>query len=182
MDKQIERIRNIIKKYPQSSVNSQFSARLEKGKLTRDENSSTHFCIYFAAYDLQSKQVFIGHHKKSGLWLFNGGHIDKRETPEEALKREISEEWGVKIDSQIIEDPKLITITEIKNKHQTTLCKEHYDIWYFIPVSKHNFNPMKKNLDSEFYTTDWKTIEQARSVVTDPNNLKALSEFEKLFN
>jgi 8-oxo-dGTP pyrophosphatase MutT (NUDIX family) len=181
MGKEAERIYDIVKKHSQSPVALQYSSRLEEGKLTRDENINTHFVVMFAAYDPESKQVFIGHHKKSGLWLFNGGHIDKGETPDETLKREMGEEWGLEIELQTIGEPKLITITHIKNEHTTIECKEHYDIWYFVPVLKQNFNPKKENLDSEFYTTDWKSIEQARGVVTDPSNLKALFEFEKLF-
>src|SRR5258708_633265 len=68
--------------------------RLTEGLLTRDENLEDHFCVYFAGFSSSDKTVFIGHHKKSDLWLFNGGHIDKGETPTDALLREISEEWG----------------------------------------------------------------------------------------
>ena len=55
------------------------------------------------------------HHKKSGLWLFNGGHIDKGENPEQALRRGMGEEWGEIVDLQIIGEPKLLTITTIVN-------------------------------------------------------------------
>lgn len=182
MQKQTKSISEIIKKHSQSPVAIQFSSRLKEGQLTRDENIYNHFCVYFAAYDRECQQVFIGHHKKSGLWLFNGGHIDKNETPDQTLKREIAEEWGLDIDLQTTADPKLITITRIKNKHRPTKCKTHYDIWYFVPVSKHNFFPNQDNLDNEFYITGWKSIEQARDVVTDPSNLKALVEFEKIFS
>ncbi len=66
---------------------SKFLHRLTKDKLTRDENIKYHICIYFAAYDPVAKQVFIGSHKKSGLWLFNGGHIEKGETLLDSLER-----------------------------------------------------------------------------------------------
>ncbi len=179
MEKETKRIYDIVTAHSQSPVASHFFNRLKEGQLTRDENTNTHFCVYFAAYDAESKQVFIGHHKKSGLWLFNGGHIEKGETPEETLKREIGEEWGLEVALQSIGEPKLLTITHIENP--TIECKEHYDIWYFVRVSKQNFNPKKENLDSEFYTTDWKDIEQARNIVSDPSTLKALLEFEKLY-
>ena len=69
-----------------------FEKRLLEGKLTRDENPTSHFCVYFSAFDPKSQKVFIGFHKKSRLWLFNGGHMDKGETPMEAIKREMGEE------------------------------------------------------------------------------------------
>ena len=170
----------IATNFPNSPVTSEFISRSKEGLLTRDENPYSHFCVYFAAHDRGSKEVFIGHHKKSELWIFNGGHIDKDETPEEALVREIGEEWGIKMDLESIGEPKLITITTINNqiKHK---CKKHYDIWYFVPVLKNTFTPDKEKLNTEFYTTGWRSISEARSVITDPNTLKAVSEFEKLF-
>lgn len=181
MGKGTEQIYGIVKKHNQSPVASAFFSRIEQGQLTRDENINSHFCVYFAAYDPECKQVFIGLHKKSGLWLFNGGHIDKGETPDEAVKREISEEWGLEFDFQSIGEPKLITITKIKNEQRKIECKKHYDIWYFISVSKQSFKPKKENLESEFYEIGWRNIEQAKTVITEPNNLIAISELEKLF-
>lgn len=170
----------IIDEFKNDFLYSKFAARIKKQKLTRDENSTSHFCVYFAGFDLNAKKVFIGHHKKSGLWLFNGGHIDKEETPEQALKREMTEEWGKAIDLSVIGKPKLLTITSIK--HPTIKCKKHYDIWYFVPLSEISFNPDQLLLDTEFYTTDWKTIAEAKKIVTDSNTQKALSIFEKYFS
>ena len=56
-----------------------FTERLKEGGLTRDEKPETHFCAYFLPYDEEIKKIFIIHHKKSGLWLSPGGHIDKGE-------------------------------------------------------------------------------------------------------
>lgn len=42
-----------------------FQKRLNQGKLTRDENPETHFCVYFLPYNPQNKKVFLVHHKKS---------------------------------------------------------------------------------------------------------------------
>src|SRR3989344_4844314 len=36
-------------------------------------------------------------HKKLGLWLFPGGHIEKDETPDDAVLREIREEVSVSV-------------------------------------------------------------------------------------
>ena len=72
-----------------------WSARLAQGHLTRDDGNMSHFCCYFLPYNPDTKQVFIVHHKKSGLWLSPGGHIDQGETLMQTLNREIEEELGV---------------------------------------------------------------------------------------
>src|SRR5258708_6160324 len=66
--------------------------RLEKRDLTRDDGNVSHFCCYFLPYNSAIRQVFIVYHKKSGLWLSPGGHIDKDESLMQTLNREIGEE------------------------------------------------------------------------------------------
>lgn len=182
--KQADQIRIIIKKLSDLPVAKKYLSRIKEGKLTRDENPLSHFCVYFAAFDPDNKKIFLGLHKKSGLWLFNGGHMDKGEVPEETLNREIGEEWGVKVDLQSIGEPKLITITDINNPTfiKTNKCTRHYDIWYMVPVSKITFMPDKEKLDTEFSEIGWKDIKEARNLVSDPSTLIAITEFEKIFS
>jgi hypothetical protein len=42
--------------------------------------------------------------------------------------------------------------------------------------------PDQSLLDTEFHTTGWKNIEEARNLITDPNTLKAIDKFKNLFN
>lgn len=180
-----KRLINHLKKIAESTkveekVRKEFVNRAESGVLTRDENPLTHFCVYFAAYDPENQQVFIGHHKKSGLWLFNGGHIDEGELPLQALKREIKEEWGEKIQLEENYKQSLLTITEINNSTKQK-CKLHYDIWYFMSLSKTSFAPDESLLGKEFHQTGWKLIEKAKDLIKDANTLIALAEIEKLF-
>lgn len=176
-----EQIRRFTESQPVLPASRQFAERLDADpNLTRDENPYTHFCVYFAAYDPESKQVFVGHHKKSRLWLFNGGHIDKGETLQKALEREIGEEWGLEMKAEDIGEPQLLTITEINNPTKQT-CTKHYDIWYFVPVDKKSFIPDKNLLAKEFYTTNWMTPEEARAVITDLSTLEAINKFEEIF-
>jgi 8-oxo-dGTP pyrophosphatase MutT (NUDIX family) len=176
-----ERINEIVSEHSTSPVASEFTSRIKEGQFARDENPYTHFCVYFAGFDREGRKVFIGHHKKSGLWLFNGGHMDKGEIPKETLEREMGEEWGLKIGLESIGEPKLLTITPINNPTKQK-CTSHYDIWFFVPLTEAGFKPDQKLLETEFHTTGWKSIGEARSLITDSNTLKAISEFERLFD
>lgn len=47
---------------------------------------------------VSSGKVLLVRHRKLGLWLPVGGHIEAGETPEEALRREIMEEVGLEVE------------------------------------------------------------------------------------
>ncbi len=140
----------------------------EGGGLTRDEGNMSHFCVYFVPYNTKTKQLFIVHHKKSGLWLSPGGHIDKGELLLDALNREIKEELGVANFFSTLPQPFLISVTPINNPVQP--CKEHLDIWFLVETYGSNFNVDLQ----EFYATKWVSLEEAKSIVTDPANQKAI--------
>ncbi len=92
----------------------------------------------------------------------------------EALNREINEELGVKEFYREEQSPFLLTITPIESRVQP--CKVHYDVWHLMPTDGSDFN-----IDpTEFHDTKWLTIDEARRIVTDEQNLKALEAVEKL--
>ncbi|OHB17069.1 MAG: hypothetical protein A2734_01480 [Parcubacteria group bacterium RIFCSPHIGHO2_01_FULL_40_30] len=159
-----------------TEISDYWLKRLEEGGLTRDENPASHFCCYFLPYNPETKQIFIIHHKKSGLWLAPGGHIDKGESLIQTLNREIEEELGIKdrIENDI--KPFLLTITPINNPVHP--CKEHLDLWYRFPTDGNEFNIDPR----EFHQTRWCSIQEARGLITDPPNVQALDKTEELFN
>jgi len=161
-------------------VADRYRKRLSEGRLTIQENPLSHFCLYFAAFDPDAKKVFIGHHKKSGLWLFNGGHIDAGEIITETRAREIKEEWGLDANNFELNEPELITVTDIENPAKQT-CREHLDLWCFVPVVKSEFFPRKKNLDVEFIEIGWKSPMEARVLVTDKSTLEGIGFIEEHF-
>lgn len=146
-----------------------FQQRIGEGKLTRKDNKKSHFCVYFLPFNPKTQKVFIVHHKKANLWVSTGGHIEKGESVSEALGREVKEELGLTLNKNQIQAPFLFTVTDIDNPPQ--ICRVHFDIWYLIQADGRAF----KVDFLEFYESRWVTLNQARKLVTDPNNLKAFS-------
>ncbi|MCE5295342.1 MAG: NUDIX hydrolase [Chlamydiales bacterium] len=78
--------------------------------------------------DSSTNQILLVDHKKAGLWLPAGGHVEPNEHPRETVKREILEELGIEADF-IMTDPLFLTVT--KTVGQTS---GHTDIslWYIL--------------------------------------------------
>lgn len=153
---------------PDQSTYERFLERVQQGALTRDEDPGSHFCVYFLPINPETREVFIVHHKKSGLWISPGGHLDKGETPEQAVNREIEEELGIENFFSQRPIPFFFSTVDIDNpKHP---CKRHHDLWYLMQTdgSAFHIDPM------EFHETRWVTIDEAKKLVTDPSNLQAL--------
>lgn len=157
---------------PDEATYQRFLKRIEQGALTRDENPTSHFCVYFLPFNPETNEVFIVHHKKSNLWLAPGGHIDRGETPEQAAHREIAEELGMQDSSSIALEPFFFSIVDIKNQQHT--CQTHHDLWYPVRTdgSAYQIDP------AEFHTTKWASAVEARKLISDPSNLQALARID----
>lgn len=162
------------------TVLREFRFRLAEGKLTRDENPLTHFCVFFAAFDPNRKLVFLGHHIKADLWLVNGGHIDKGELVGQAVRREMREEWGFTPKAQAMGAPSYLSITKIRFPEKQ-ICQLHYDIWHFVSVDKQKFFPDESKLAEEFHQTRWMTPATAREQITDSNTRLGIDLLETYF-
>lgn len=161
-------------------IKSKFIKRIEEGKLSLKENPKSHLTVSFAAYDPRKKLVFVGLHKRSGLWMFNGGHVKQNELLGEALKREVREEWGSDSFLETVDKPSLLTITPVINPGDRA-CELHYGIWYFIPVDSDKFDPFPEILEKEYIEVEWKTAEEANKLIVVPNYLLVLKEIGKKF-
>jgi len=154
-------------------IEARFSTRIEEGGLTRSENEKSHFCVYFLPFNPKTKEIFIGHHRKSNLWLSPGGHIEEGELILDAVVREVEEELGLEITPESVDSPFILTIAEIDNPPQ--VCREHYDIWYLIPTTGQRFS-----VDyGEYYETRWVTLDEARELTSDLTHTSALNALER---
>jgi len=99
----------------------------QKEKTTRDFVASV--------FIVSDGKVLLIHHKKMGLWLPPGGHIDENELPTECAVREAKEETGLDIELvgreenfervMVMLHPKIVQLEDIEPGHQ------HIDLVYF---------------------------------------------------
>lgn len=98
------------------------------------ESSGRHFTV--AVFVVWDGKVLLHWHRKLGMWLPPGGHIERDELPDEAAVREVLEETGVEVDlvgerREDVEDPVQlhrpagVQLEDIGPGHQ------HIDLIYF---------------------------------------------------
>ena len=60
------------------------------------EQTGRHFTV--AVFVVWEDKVLLHFHRKLGMWLPPGGHIDKGELPDDAAVREVLEETGIEVE------------------------------------------------------------------------------------
>jgi 8-oxo-dGTP pyrophosphatase MutT (NUDIX family) len=163
-----EEIRHILAGHTDTNIVEAYKNRLQAGALTREENPHSHFCGYFVPFNKAEGKVLIGSHKKSGLWLMPGGHIEPNEPLLNTLNREIEEELGVKDFYTEMPEAFLLTITHIVSDVRP--CKEHFDMWFLMETDGKDMV-----IDyTEYHEVRWATLAEARELTKDPANLEAI--------
>jgi 8-oxo-dGTP pyrophosphatase MutT (NUDIX family) len=90
-----------------------------------------HLVVYFVPVDTADRCLLLGDHRKSGLWLPPGGHVEEGEDPREAVGREAAEELGIAADS-VGDQPFFLTVTP------TNDASSHLDVdlWFVLQVRR----------------------------------------------
>lgn len=97
------------------------------------------YCLVATAYVVRGDKTLLLKHKKLGLWLPPGGHVEPGETPDEAVRREVREETGLEI--EFVEPPRAPAMADerVTSLHQPQRVQveaipghdHHFDLVYF---------------------------------------------------
>jgi 8-oxo-dGTP pyrophosphatase MutT (NUDIX family) len=134
-----------------------------------------HFVV--TTYIVHKNKVLLHLHKKLGIWIPVGGHIDRDELPQEAALREAKEEAGLDIklynpDKQIdmgdvkqLFRPMHILLENINQFHQ------HIDLAYYAVSKSDVLSPQ----EGETTNLKWFTAEELENFEGVSGNAKPLS-------
>jgi 8-oxo-dGTP diphosphatase len=126
---------------------------------------------------VHKNKVLLHLHKKLGIWIPVGGHIDRDELPQEAAEREIKEESGLVVnlynpDSQFdmgdalqLIRPMHILLENINQFHQ------HIDFIYYATSESDTLRPQH----GETTHLKWFTSEEVKTLDGAPINVMVLS-------
>jgi len=141
--------------------------------------------LVVAGFIINQNKVLLVHHKKLDLWLPVGGHIEKDETPDQTLLREIKEE--VNIDVEILNQSDIPLEGNIKcnlakpfyiNVHSVG-DHDHCCLFYICRA----INPEQLKINNELKNFRWFTKDDLHKedVPTDVRN-QCLKAFELYVN
>ncbi len=94
-----------------------------------------HLVVYFVPVDSARRCLLLGDHRKSGLWLPPGGHVEDGEDPRQAVTREAREELGIeaRFNPRLGRDrPLFLTVTPTRGP------QAHLDVslWFVLGVDR----------------------------------------------
>ena len=119
-----------------------------------------HLVVYFVPVDAANRCLLLGDHRKSGLWLPPGGHVEDDEDPRQAVIREAREELGIAAEFKD-DTPFFLTITP------TNDANSHLDVdlWFVLQLAKHKalLNPDPR----EFKSVRWFDLDERRDWAAD---------------
>lgn len=128
-----------------------------------------HLVSYFVIIDPKERKLLLGDHKKSGLWLPTGGHVDEEEDPKDTAVRECIEELGIKA-PLVYDDPIFVTVM-----NTTGPGKKHTDVslWYLMQLDASTSLDFDKR---EYITVEWFDISSIPTERVEPNLKRFLNK------
>lgn len=140
-------------------------------RITKPATPDVHLCSYFVVIDQDTNQILLTAHKKSGLWLPPGGHVETNEHPKDAAKREAAEELGIAAQF-LFDQPIFLTVTQ-------TIGQEggHTDVSLWFVLQGYCQHPLDYDKE-EFNDVRWFRLDELSNVQSDPHIQRFVRKLE----
>lgn len=122
-------------------------------------------------------ELILIHHRKLGIWVQPGGHIDATDPDlESAARREVAEEVGLHelrplTTSHALFDIDIHAIPARKDEPR----HEHFDVRFAFVASTRDFERSEEVADAR-----WVPLDNVRAITTDPSVLRAVDKLRAL--
>lgn len=124
-------------------------------RMRKPDVPAMHLVSYFVVLDATSGRLLLVAHRKAGLWLPPGGHVEPGEDPWSAVVRECREELRVPATASPItgELPFFLTVTETRGSGVHT----DVSLWYLLTTDADSVTSYD---EEEFDAIRWPTAEE----------------------
>jgi len=129
-------------------------------------------CIVASGILVEGGRALMIWHRKLGVWLYPGGHVEPNETPREAVIRELEEETGLRVeavgptygigDGEVTDEPMpmVILLETVRYPDETHV---HYDLVFRV-----------RRVGGELREGTWMTPEELARAKTYDNVRRAV--------
>lgn len=154
-----------LETYHLSSVLTWIDSGAELCRTAKPATPAKHLVSYFVLIDANS--LLLVDHRRAGLWLPTGGHVEPGEHPRQTALREAREELGI-TPAFLLETPLMLTCTEVREAATKRAATKHTDVslWYVMQGEK------AKGLEpdmSEFAEVRWVDVADIPYERSDPH-------------
>lgn len=136
-----------------------------------------HLVAYFLLVDHQHDMVLLVDHRKAGLWLPTGGHVEAGEHPAATVRREAREELGIEAEFSPVTEGRPLFVTVTATAPPTG---RHTDVSLWYVLVRHMSRSLTPDT-GEFRSARWWTREQialADPAIFDPHMGRMLSKLD----
>lgn len=142
-------------------------------RVAKPATPDPHLVAYFLLLDPIQKKVLLVDHKKAGLWLPSGGHVELGELPRETVQREALEELGTQADF-LLDPPFFLTVTQTVGQ---TAGHTDVSMWYLLKGSASEEYIFDRE---EFTQIRWFSVADVPYERSDPHMQRCLAKLKSL--
>lgn len=132
-----------------------------------------HLVSYFMLYDAPQQKLLLVDHRKAGLWLPSGGHVEVDENPQETVIRECLEELGVEANF-LSTTPLFLTVTPTVGS-----VAPHTDVSFWYLLQGDCTHSLQFDED-EFYQVRWFALDALPLERSDPHLARFAAKLQAL--
>lgn len=142
-------------------------------RLDKADDPPQHLVSYFILFDQAQQKLLLVDHKKAGLWLPSGGHVEPNEHPQTTVRREVREELGIEANF-FSPTPLFLTVTPTVGA-----VARHTDVSLWYVLQEDAAQPLWFD-EAEFHGVRWFALDDLPLDRSDPNLARFVAKLTTL--